>query len=144
MTDRLSGPIMEGEIAPDEIGEQAWAIYATSYWGGMELREHWGMPPALKNIGMTPPEPPFTEVQQGMVHLMTQRMTAVRAGGEACLQLLPAILREPSPSAPIYPPCDTGFQRRKLFRLRMFKFEFPPPTFLTRFHHPRTPIPILP
>jgi len=102
MTDRLSGPIMEGEVTPDEVGEQAWAIYATSYWGGMELREHWGMPPALKNMGMTPPAPPFAEVQLGVVSLMTQRMTALRGGGEACLRILPSILREPSTSSPIH------------------------------------------
>ena len=51
MTDRLSGPIMEGEVTAGELGEQAWATYASSYWGVMELREHWGMPPALKNLG---------------------------------------------------------------------------------------------
>jgi hypothetical protein len=102
MTDRLSGPIMEGRVTADEVGEQAWAIYASSCWGGMELREHWGMPPALKNMGMTPPTPPFAEVQQGVVHLMTQRMDAVRGGGDRCLQLLPSILREPSTSSPIH------------------------------------------
>jgi hypothetical protein len=102
MTDRLSGPIMEGRVTADAVGEQAWAIYASSCWGGMELREHWGMPPALKNMGMTPPTPPFAEVQQGVVHLMTQRMDAVRGGGDRCLQLLPSILREPSTSSPIH------------------------------------------
>jgi hypothetical protein len=102
MTDRLSGPIMEGKVTADEVGEQAWAIYATSCWGGMELREHWGMPPALKNLGMTPPEPPFPEVQQGVVQLLTQRMAALRSGGQACLELLPSILREASTSGPIH------------------------------------------
>jgi hypothetical protein len=102
MTDRLSGPILDGEVNADEVGEQAWAIYASSYWGGLELREHWGMPPALKNIGMTPPQPPFVEVQQGMVGLMNHRMTAVRAGGDACLAILPSILREAAPTGPIH------------------------------------------
>ncbi|MCU1344106.1 MAG: hypothetical protein JWL70_372 [Acidimicrobiia bacterium] len=102
MTDRLSGPVMEGKITADAIGEQAWAIYASSYWGGLELREHWGMPPAFKNMGMTPPTAPFAEVQLGMVQLMNHRMTAVRAGGEACLKILPSILREASPSAPVH------------------------------------------
>jgi hypothetical protein len=102
MTDRLSGPIMEGRVTADEVGRQAWAIYATSYWGGLELREHWGMPPALKNLGMTPPTPPFAEVQQGVVALMTQRMTAIRGGGDDCLDILPSILREPSTSGPIH------------------------------------------
>ena len=44
MTDRLSGPIMEGKVTADEIGAQAWAVYASSYWGALELREYWGMP----------------------------------------------------------------------------------------------------
>jgi hypothetical protein len=101
-TDRLSGPIMEGKVTADEVGAQAWAIYASSYWGGMELREHWGMPPALKNLGMTPPAPPFAEVQQGIVQLLTQRMAAIRGGGEACLRILPSILREPATSGPIH------------------------------------------
>jgi hypothetical protein len=30
MTDRLSGPVMEGEVTADEIGAQAWAVYAAS------------------------------------------------------------------------------------------------------------------
>jgi hypothetical protein len=68
----------------------------------MELREHWGMPPALKNLGMTPPAPPFAEVQQGIVQLMTQRLAAIRGGGEGCLRILPSILREPATSSPIH------------------------------------------
>lgn len=102
MTDRLSGWVLDGTLSIDDVGEAAWAIYASSYWGGMELREHWGMPPALKNLGMTPPSPPFAEVQQGVVLLMAQRMDAARAGGEHCLELLPSILREASTTGPIH------------------------------------------
>jgi hypothetical protein len=102
MTDRLSGPIMEGNVTADEIGEQAWAVYASSYWGGLELREHWGMPPAFKNLGITLPSPPFAEVQAGVVALMGQRMAAIRSGGEECLRLLPSILHETSTSNPIH------------------------------------------
>jgi hypothetical protein len=102
MTDRLSGPVMEGKVTPDEIGAQAWAVYASSYWGALELRGHWGMPPAMQRMGMTLPQPPFPDVQQGMAALMNQRMTAVRDGGDACLRLLPSILREPSTSGPIH------------------------------------------
>jgi hypothetical protein len=102
MTDRLSGPIMEGSVGADEIGEQAWAVYASSYWGALELREHWGMPPALQRIGMTLPPHPYVDVQQGMVALMSQRMAAVRAGGDACLGILASILREASPTGPIH------------------------------------------
>lgn len=102
ITDRLSGPIMEGKGATDEVGEQAWAVYATSYWGGMELRENWGMPPALKNLGMTPPTPPYADVQNGVVHLLSQRLAALRTGGQACLELLPSILREASTTGPLH------------------------------------------
>ena len=102
ITDRLSGPIMDGAVSADELGAHAWAVYASSYWGGMELREHWGMPPALRNLGMTPPQPPYAEVQQGVVALMADRLAAIRAGGEACLAILPSILREPATTGPIH------------------------------------------
>jgi hypothetical protein len=102
MTDRLSGSVLEGTLTADNIGEAAWAIYASSYWGGIELRQHWGMPPALKNLGMTPPSPPFAEVQRGVLLLMAQRMDAIRGGGDDCLQLLPSILRESSTTGPIH------------------------------------------
>jgi hypothetical protein len=106
MTDRLSGPILEGKVTADQIGEQAWSIYASSYWGGLEFRENWGMPAAFENMGMTPPQPPFVDVQQGMVDFLTSRLAAIGGGGQACLDLLPAILREASPSAPIH---GTGY-----------------------------------
>jgi hypothetical protein len=102
MTDRLSGPIMDGVTTADELGEQAWAIYASSYWGALELREHWGMPPALQRIGMTPPPYPYADVQHGMQQLVSQRMGAVRDGGEACLRMLPSILREAAPTGPVH------------------------------------------
>lgn len=102
MTDRLSGPIMEGELTADEVGEQAWAIYASSYWGALELREHWGMPPALDRLGMDRPAHPYVEVQQGIALLMAQRMAALRAGGEACLEVLPALMREATPTGLIH------------------------------------------
>ncbi|MDO8364365.1 MAG: hypothetical protein Q7V88_15850 [Actinomycetota bacterium] len=102
ITDRLSGPIMNGEVTVDELGAQTWAVYASSYWGGLELREHWGMPPAMERIGMQLPQHPFIEVQQGMVGLLRQRLEAVHGGGAACLQALPAILRDASPNGPIH------------------------------------------
>ncbi|MFI5053523.1 MAG: hypothetical protein ACHQDE_04110, partial [Acidimicrobiia bacterium] len=66
------------------------------------LREHWGMPPVIANMGDAAPKPPFADVQQGVVQLMTERLTAIRAGGEECLRLLPSILREPSTSSPVH------------------------------------------
>jgi hypothetical protein len=102
MMDRLSGPIMEGTVTADEVGEQTWAIYATNYWAGVELREHWGMPALIALMGDAAPVAPFAELQQGVVVLMRQRMEAIRAGGGACLELLPSILREAANSGPIH------------------------------------------
>lgn len=102
MTDRLSGPIMEGSVTADEIGEQAWAIYASSYWGGVELREHWGTPPVIASMGDMAPKAPFADVQQGVIQQLGERMAVIREGGDACLRALPAILREPGTSSPIH------------------------------------------
>src|ERR1700685_2149606 len=102
MTARLSGPVLEGNVTADEIGAQAWAVYASSYWGALELREHWGMPPQMKRMGVTLPTPPFPDVQQGIVTLMNQRMAAVRDGGGACPRLLPSTLGGAFTSGPIH------------------------------------------
>lgn len=100
-TDRLSGPIMEGEVSADSLGEQAWAVYATSYWGGMELREHWGMPPVIEKLGLKM-KPPFAEVQQGIAKNMTTRMAALNGGGDDCLALLPALMREDTTTGTVH------------------------------------------
>jgi hypothetical protein len=102
ITDRLSGPIMEGKVNLQDLGKQAWAIYASSYWGGIELRQNWGMPPAMEKLGIKI-SPPFTEVQQRVVDGYDKRMAALSAGGEACLQLLPTLMREDSTSGVIQP-----------------------------------------
>ncbi len=102
LTDRLSGPITQGTVAVAvAVGEQAWAILASSYWGGLELREHWGMPPVIERLGIAL-SPPFAEVEQGIVAQMAQRLAALRGGGERCLEILPSILREDAPSGPIH------------------------------------------
>jgi hypothetical protein len=102
ITDRLSGPILDGEVTTEEIGAQAWTIYATGYWGALELREHWGMPPALDRLGLQRPEHPYPEVQQGVAALIAQRLAAVRAGDAERLASLPAMLREAAPTGLIY------------------------------------------
>lgn len=93
ITNRLSGPIMDGKVSTAEIGEQAWATLASAYWGGMELREHWGMPPAMERLGIKITAP-FAELQQKIAANMTLRINALNAGGKACLQLLPALMHE--------------------------------------------------
>src|ERR1700749_724083 len=85
ITDRLAGPIMEGKVRAESLAEQAWAVYASSYWGGMELRENWGMPPVIQKLGIRV-SPPFTDLQQGVAHNLGQRVAALSGGGDYCLQ----------------------------------------------------------
>jgi hypothetical protein len=92
ITDRLSGPVMEGKVSTAELGAQAWAVYASSVWGGIELHQNWGMPPLLESRRAAMP-PPFTQIQQDVADRMTQHLTALASGGEACLKALPALLR---------------------------------------------------
>jgi hypothetical protein len=93
ITDRLSGPIMQGEVSAESIGEQAWAVVASSYWGGMELREDWGMPPAMERLGIKITAP-FAELQQSLADSMAVRVAALKGGGDHCLQLLQTLLHD--------------------------------------------------
>jgi hypothetical protein len=93
ITDRLSGPIMNGEVDAERLGEQAWAVYATAYWGAMELRENWGMPPALDRLGIKV-APPFAEPQQSIADNFALRMEALTGAPERCLEILPALMRD--------------------------------------------------
>ena len=95
ITDRLSGPVMEAKTAVENLGAQAWAVYASSYWGGMELRENWGMPPVIGQLGLQM-QPPFAEVQQDVASKLTLRLMALYSGGDQCLEILPALLRDHS------------------------------------------------
>jgi hypothetical protein len=102
MTDTLSGAMMEGEVGVGSLGKYAWAIYASSYWGGMELRQNWGMPPVIQKLGVTIAAP-FADVQQRVADSLAQRIEAVRQGGGACLEYLPILMREDTTSGAIYP-----------------------------------------
>jgi hypothetical protein len=93
ITDRLSGPIMEGEVGVESLGEQAWAAYASACWGGMELRENWGMPPAMDRLGIKI-APPFAEPQQTIADNIALRVAALKAGPERCLGILPALMHD--------------------------------------------------
>ena len=95
ITDRLSGPIMDGTGGMADVGAQAWAVFASSCWGGMELRGNWGMPPLLQSMAAKFP-PPFTSVQQTIADKMSQRLAALAGGGEKCLELLPSLFRDNS------------------------------------------------
>jgi hypothetical protein len=103
ITDRLAGPIMEGQVGAEGLGEQAWAVYASSYWGGMELRENWGMPPVIQKLGIKMAAP-FAEIQQGVARNLAQRVAALAGGGgDHCLQILPALMRDDSTSGTVHP-----------------------------------------
>jgi hypothetical protein len=102
ITDRLAGPIMEGKVSVESVGEQAWVVYASSYWGGMELRENWGMPPVIEKMGIKM-TPPFAELQQGIVRNLAPRAAALTDGGDHCLHILPALMRDDTTAGMIYP-----------------------------------------
>jgi hypothetical protein len=101
MTDRLSGPILDGQVTAREIGEQAWAVYASSIWGGMELRANWGMPPRMQEMGLTL-APPFPEVQQTIRQNLARRLDALAGGGPACLEILPSLMWEEMTTGTVY------------------------------------------
>lgn len=93
ITDRLSGAIMETEVSNDSLREYTWAVLVTAYWGGVELRENWGMPPAMERLGIAV-QPPFPETQQTIIDTLGMRLAAVEAGSDACLHILPSLLHE--------------------------------------------------
>ena len=101
ITDRLSGPIMDGQVSAKDIGEQAWAVYASACFGGRELRENWGMPPVIQRLGIKM-LPPYAELQTGLASNMAQRMAAINDGGDHCLHILPSLLREDSITGIVY------------------------------------------
>jgi len=105
MTDRLSGPIMDGKVSPDDIGQQAWAIYASSVWGGIELRDlrrKWDSAPADQSAIMSQAAAFLAKGKQDMADKMTQRLTALRGGAESCLNVLPALIRDNSTTGPVH------------------------------------------
>lgn len=97
ITDHLSGPIMEGKASLKDVREGAWAAYATAYWGGLELRRNWGMPPVIERLNIKIP-PPFTPVQQGFAIILAPRFAALAGGGDECLKILPKLLHDNAPT----------------------------------------------
>jgi hypothetical protein len=95
ITDRLTGPAVEGKTSVDEVGQHAWAILASAYWGGMELRTNWGMPPAMDRLGIKI-KAPFADQQQSLVDAMTVRVGALKSGGDECLKLLEKLMYDDS------------------------------------------------
>ena len=101
ITNHLSAEIMEGNVDTATVGSQTWAVIASAYWGGMELREHWGMPPAMDRLGIAV-KPPFAETQQAITETLAPRFEALKGGGNNCLQILPTLLHEDSGTGAIW------------------------------------------
>jgi hypothetical protein len=93
ITDRLAGPILEGATTADELSRLAWAVFASAYWGGMELRTNWGMPPAMERLGIQL-LPPFAEPLQGMAAQLTTRFDALQGSDEDCLRYVADLLHD--------------------------------------------------
>jgi hypothetical protein len=100
ITDRLSGPIMDGKVSAASVGEQAWAVHASGYWGGIEFRNNWGAPPAFSKPGIK--RPVAAEVQQAIADKVAMRLKALAAGGDACLQLLSDLMHDDSTTGSIF------------------------------------------
>jgi hypothetical protein len=101
ITDLLSGLIMEGKVGSEKLGDEAWAMFASAYWGGMELRSNWGMPPAMERLGIHM-SPPFAELQQSVAESLAVRKLALEQGGEQCLRVLPALMHDDSGTGAIW------------------------------------------
>lgn len=93
VTNRLSGPIMDGAVGIDELSQQVWAMYATAYWGGMELRETWGMPPAMERLGIVL-EPPFTDTLQAMATEVGRRFAFLAGSDADCVAAAATLLHD--------------------------------------------------
>ncbi|MGE3834471.1 MAG: hypothetical protein AB7H43_06755 [Acidimicrobiia bacterium] len=93
ITDRLSGPILEGATSADELSRQAWTVFVSAYWGGMELRTNWGMPPAMERLGIQL-APPFAEPLQGLGAQLAARFTALQGSDDDCLRYVEELLHD--------------------------------------------------
>src|SRR3546814_78769 len=115
MADRLAGPILDGQVAPYDIGQQAWASYASSVWGGIELRDlrrKWDSAPADQSAIMSQAAAFLAKGKQDMADKMLQRLTALRGGAESCLNVLQALIRDNSTTGPVHGMAyNAGMQR---------------------------------
>jgi hypothetical protein len=105
VTDRLSGPIMDGAVEAKDISAQAWAIYASSVWGGVELRrlrEKWDSAPQMDPAMAKMMADRLASGQQDMAGKMSKRLVALGLGPVACLQVLPALVRDDSTTGPVH------------------------------------------
>ncbi len=105
MTDRLSGPIMDGTVSARDVGAQAWAIYASSVWGGIELRnlrDKWGSAPANQAAMLQHAAEFLAKNQTDMTDKMTDRLEALNAGSDNCLKILPVLIRDSSTTGPVH------------------------------------------
>ncbi|NKI16446.1 hypothetical protein HCU74_03325 [Spongiibacter sp. KMU-166] len=93
ITNELSRRIMKTEVSDSEFGGFLWAAYASSYWGGMELRENWGMPPAMERLGIAL-EPPYLETLDNLAATFNSRLSVMAQGNDKCLDYVDDLLHE--------------------------------------------------
>ncbi|HEX5587982.1 MAG TPA: hypothetical protein VFZ17_11795 [Acidimicrobiia bacterium] len=92
VVERLVGEELQG-AAPVDQRAAIWAIYATSYWSMLELTVHFGVPPAVLNLGMEPTAPTDDSVAD-LVAKLTARFDALAAGDAAVREQLSVLQRE--------------------------------------------------
>jgi hypothetical protein len=92
VVDKLVGEEMSG-ASRESLREAVWAIYATGYWGMLEMQVNFGVPPAVINLGMEAAAPSADSVAD-LAAKLAQRHALLEAGGTALLEALPTLLRE--------------------------------------------------
>jgi hypothetical protein len=92
-TDRLTGPVLAGAVTIEGLRRDAWAIFASSYWGAVESQKNWGVPASMSRLGFKM-EPPFTELQRGVADSLALRIAALRAGDDECLRLVRSLMQD--------------------------------------------------
>ncbi|MDB5424061.1 MAG: hypothetical protein JWQ29_1477, partial [Phenylobacterium sp.] len=105
MTDHVSGLIMDGKVDGGTVAAHAWAIYASSVWGGVELghlRQKWDSAPAMQSAMLQQMAARLAKGQEDLAGKMSERLDALAAGPRRCLELLPSLLREQTTTGPVH------------------------------------------
>jgi hypothetical protein len=92
VVERFIAQELRGVAAADQRAA-IWAVYATSYWSMLELTLHFGVPPAVINLGMEAVAPSEDSVSD-LVTKLTGRQEALAGDGTDLVALLATLMRE--------------------------------------------------
>src|SRR5262245_25076430 len=92
MVERIQQDLFAGTLRADER-EALWALWCTGYWVGVELTSEYGMPDAIRALGVDWTVPDETSVAD-TVRKIGERRAALDGGADALLEYVPTLLRE--------------------------------------------------